>query len=170
MTVRVALRWVMRAGTAVVCGLVVYAGVQKILDPAAFRTALTSHKLVGSQLLGPLVTGVPCAEVLVGAWAATLLANDNRCRRASLILACTFAVFALYATALVVAPPPKPTGCGCAIRHAPVQSWARPALENAAICGALLLCGRFDPRDTMTRRKASRRSEIDEHSVESASA
>lgn len=137
--------WLRLVARLVVCAMAagfVFSGAIKALDPASFQSAVRSHGLAPSPLVVPAAWAFTAVEGLGGMVALYLVLVDRRAPWGARGLAAIFAVIAVYAGALVVQPPPKPTSCGCGLSTLPVDSWA-PICVRSAAAGAALLAVSF---------------------------
>jgi len=116
--------------------VLIVAGVSKLLDPAAFRTALEAHGVVPPIGASAAVIAAPALEFLV-ACAALWALLCRRTARACGLCAAVFAVLAAYCLVLTIRPPVRPSGCGCGFTTRTVETWAPLLAANASASGML---------------------------------
>ena len=117
-----------------------YTGFAKLLSPAAFREALLAQSLIPEPIVSQVAWGVILLEIVIGTSALWHIAGKGIIHRAVLMLASLFALFALYAGAMILFPPPAPTGCGCTGSDVTdIADWGAITWRNAATAALLLV-------------------------------
>lgn len=130
---------------------VMIAGFAKMLDPGAFIAALIAHDLVPEAVGSNLGWGVILVELWAAANAVWALLRA-RPAIAAWSIAAIFGVFAWYAAALVVFPPPEPVGCGCGLLSDDAAHWPSLTLRNTAASGLFCLCALISRRPAPSPR------------------
>lgn len=121
--------------------VLLYSGVNKVVENARFAQTLGEHGLLGLPAIELLRVCVPLTEILVGMVAIHAAIFPRARASGCVVLSIAFTVLAVYAAVLVMQPPPAATGCGCALRYGLVQSWWRIAAENSGIALGYLVLG-----------------------------
>lgn len=130
------------AGLLVAGGAIVFlvSGFRHFAELPHFADLLIKHGLIPEAIAGAAAWGVSGAEVVVGVLAAWCLVTDRGGRIAlgALAVAALMGAMALYATALVVWPPPTPVPCGCGVGASlPVEDWTPIAMRNGLVTAVM---------------------------------
>ncbi|MBX3322461.1 MAG: hypothetical protein KF757_05680 [Phycisphaeraceae bacterium] len=122
--------------------LLLYSGIEKIADLETFKRVVVSHGLLSSSVAGLASTALVIVELLVGGLGLVLILTRGQ-RAVGLVLlagAVVFLVFAGYAAALTIRPPPEPTSCGCGLLASGEANWG-VILTRSVIAASLLAAG-----------------------------
>lgn len=117
---------------------IMWSGFGKLSDLAYFRQTLVGQGIFDTETAAWLSVVVAGSEILVGCAAAAALVS-GRCDRGLLLVAGIVFLFTLYASVLILNPPPNPVGCGCGPGRALVASWSGIAIRNGLLCGVCAL-------------------------------
>jgi putative oxidoreductase len=132
---RIMMRHAKLALSIVLAGVFIYAGVDKIRDPAQFADSVAAFAILPNALVTPMALGLPMFEVLCG---LMVLAPPSR-RVGALALTL---VTAMFIVALVSALARGLTlDCGCFGAGAPSRPrmWVESVLEVALFASAMWL-------------------------------
>jgi len=141
---------------AITATVPLYTGTAKLLSPAAFREALLAQSLIPEPIVSQVAWGVILLEIAIGSSALWHVAGKGTIHRAVLMLASLFALFSLYAAAMILFPPPAPTGCGCAgSGTTDIADWGAITWRNAAAAGLLILAVPFSLKDVRATSPAA---------------
>lgn len=122
------------AARAVVAGVFVYAGVPKLLEPAAFAQSISNYHLVPESLVGPIAAVVPVLEIVV----ALALVTGFAARGAAIAAAAMLAVFSA-AIAQAIARDID-IACGCfGTASSPEADWWSVARNVALLAAAVFV-------------------------------
>ena len=120
--------------------VLLYTGSAKLLGPSAFAQTIEAHGLIPRDLSPHVAWGVIAMELSVGTSALWLVLAERRTRAAAIGAGLVFAAFAWYAGAMVLFPPPAPTGCGGAgSASTEAANWGAITGRNSALAAALLV-------------------------------
>ncbi len=120
--------------------VLLYTGSAKLLGPSAFARTIEAQGLIPRDLSPHVAWGVITMELSVGTSALWLVLAERRTRAAAIGAGLVFAAFAWYAGAMVLSPPPEPTGCGCAgSSPTDIADWGAITGRNSALAAALLV-------------------------------
>lgn len=148
------------------CALLFYTGLTKAGDVTEFGELLSDHELLPQSWTLGAAWSVILAELLVASVALSALALGSNGRAVVSPLSMLFGAFGLYATALVVFPPPEPTPCGCGLGATSGMGadWSSIALQNfgvaslTALGGPLLRAARSSPGPIVSSGRPQERS------------
>jgi putative oxidoreductase len=132
---RLMIRYAKLAVSIVLAAVFIYAGVDKIRDPAQFADSVAAFAILPNALVTPMALGLPLFEVLCG-----LIVLTPPSRRVG-ALALTLAT-AMFIVALVSALARGLTlDCGCFGAGAPSRPrmWVESILDVALFAGAMWL-------------------------------
>jgi uncharacterized membrane protein YphA (DoxX/SURF4 family) len=132
---RIMMRHAKLAVSIVLAGVFIYAGVDKIRDPAQFADSVAAFAILPNALVTPMALGLPMFEVLCG---LMVLAPPSR-RVGALALTL---VTAMFIVALVSALARGLTlDCGCFGAGAPSRPrmWVESVLDVALFASAMWL-------------------------------
>lgn len=135
-------RLVRTAVVAVGAISLLFLGLSKFVSPGILEAALATHGVVPEPIAFPVALGVATLEVAVGGACMYLLLQHRATRPAAAVIVLALVPLAVYATWLVIHPPPAPAGCGCGFRRDGTADWASIAMRNgfAVSFFALLAC------------------------------
>lgn len=120
--------------------VLLYTGSAKLVAPSLFAQTIEAQGLIPRDLTPHVAWGVIAMELAVGVRALWLVLAERRVRPAAIGAGLVFAAFAWYAGAMVLFPPPEPTGCGCAgSGTADLADWGAITWRNSAVAGTLLV-------------------------------
>ncbi len=133
------VRGLARVAVLCVAGLLLLTGAFKMQDRAAFAAIVQAQGLVPVGIVPLAVWVVAWGEIAFGVFAvwAVLQQQWVFVRVGALLCALVFLVFAGYASALVIHPPPVPTPCGCLPGEEAVVSWWPIVIRNGMIASVL---------------------------------
>ena len=137
------LRGTARIVVLCVAGLLLLAGAFKMQDRAAFAAIVQAQGLVPVGIVPFSVWVVAWCEIAVGALAIWCVLQQRWVfvRVGALLCALVFLVFAGYASALIIHPPPAPTPCGCLPGEPEIASWWPIVIRNGLIASVLASVG-----------------------------
>ncbi len=120
--------------------VLLYTGSAKLMAPSSFAQTIEAQGLIPRDLTPHVSWGVIAMELSVGTSALWLVLAERRVRGASIGAGLVFGAFAWYAGAMVLFPPPAPTGCGCAgsASQDPAH-WGTITGRNSAAAAMLLV-------------------------------
>ena len=137
------VRGIARVVVLCVAGLLLLTGAFKMQDRAAFAAIVQAQGLVTADIVPHVVWIVPWGEIAVGVLAvwAVLQQRWMFVRVGALLCSFVFLVFAGYAAALVIHPPPAPTPCGCLPGQEEITSWWPIVVRNGLVASLLACVG-----------------------------
>jgi|GEM_PF-3306087 len=120
--------------------VLLYTGSAKLLAPSAFAETINTHGLIPRDLTPHVAWGVIAMELAVGISTLWLVLAERRIKPAAIGAGLVFTAFAWYAGAMILFPPPAPTGCGCAGSGVTdIADWGAITWRNAATAALLLV-------------------------------
>lgn len=140
-TLRLALAPCARLGLLAAALLLLYTGMVKVSDIAAFARTLESHSLLPAWSVATFSIAVPSIEIILGAGVIAALAFSRGLAVAAIAQAALFLAFMIYAGVINLRPPPEPTGCGCGLRAGPIEDWTPLVIQNGLSAAALAMAG-----------------------------
>lgn len=116
--------------------LLIYTGIVKSVDLAAFAAALNGHERVSKKLVPFVTYAVPAMEVLVGVGALFGIAAARRVSLSALAVAATFTALCGYLLLLWMDPPTRAVPCGCGLSSSSISDWSGP-FARASVLAAI---------------------------------
>lgn len=121
--------------------LLLYTGLAKVSDTAAFRSTIEAHGFLPAWSLATVAWALPLAEIALGVGGIGAIAFGRGAALACAAIAVLFVAFAAYAGAMIAAPPAEPVGCGCGLRAGPISDWRPLLVQNGGSTAAMAAAG-----------------------------
>lgn len=133
-------RWLSWACRGTLAAVFLFAGVPKLLDPAAFATSIDNYHMMPASWVGPLALFLPVLEII----AAICLLTGLWWRGATFLLVAMLAAFILGIAQAMVRGIEIDCGCFGAAAESELGAWSIARNLALIACGCLAVC--FDRR------------------------